>query len=441
MYILALFLQKRLYFHPPVRSSQKMAKKCIVILGGSYGGISAAHNILEHIIPSLPNSSTYELVLVSTSAYAMCRPACPRALISDKMFDQDKLFVSISKQFEQYKSNFRLINGTATELRSDQRTVSVNAAGAVESIDYHALIIATGASTYSPLFGFNRDEVFLRASWDAFRQALPLAKSIVIAGGGPTGVETAGELGEHLNGRAGWFSSKLESPKVAITLISAGDNLLPNLRPAIAKEAETHLAKVGVTIIKNARVKNVAQQGIQEELGTSHGPGIDDVAAKATLSLDNDTVIDADLYIPSFGTRPNTSFVTDSSLLTADHRIATNASTLRVDASGPRVYAIGDVSSYAAPSVHQLLAAIPVLTANIKRDLLAAAGKDVTGEDRVFKEDTRETQLVPIGKSKGVGAVMGYRVPSFLIWLIKGRDYWLWTTGNLWSGKQWAKEG
>ena len=52
----------------------------------------------------------------------------------------------------------------------------------------------------------------------------------------------------------------------------------------------------------------------------------------------------------------------------------------------------------------------------------------------------RETQMVTIGKSKGVGAVMGYQFPSFMIWLIKGRDYWLWTIGGLWTGKQWAKE-
>ena len=37
-------------------------------------------------------------------------------------------------------------------------------------------------------------------------------------------------------------------------------------------------------------------------------------------------------------------------------------------------------------------------------------------------------------------AAMGWRIPSFLVWLIKGRDYWLWTTGDLWSGKQCAKE-
>ncbi|KAF2126307.1 putative AMID-like mitochondrial oxidoreductase [Dothidotthia symphoricarpi CBS 119687] len=423
-----------------------MAQKHIVILGGSYSGVSTAHNVLKHILPSLPESSTYQVILVSTSSHAMCRPACPRALISDDMFNQDKLFVSIPKQFEQYKSSFRFIHGTATELHHDQRTVSLDIAGDIEQIDYYALVIATGASTYSPLFGFNRDEVFLRESWTVFREALPAARSIVIAGGGPTGVETAGELGEYLNGRAGWFSSKLSHPKVAITLVSAGDNLLPNLRPAIAQQAETYFAQVGVTVVKKARVKSAAPQGRQapahdEQFDTSHGPGIDDVAAKATLSLDNGTTIDADLYVPAFGSRPNTSFVTSPFLLTADRRIATNASTLRVDAAGPRVYAVGDVGSYAQPAIHQILAAIPVVTANIKRDLLSASGKNVGGEDRVFKEDTRETQMVPIGKSKGVGAAMGYKLPSFMIWLIKGRDYWLWTTGNLWSGKQWAKEG
>jgi hypothetical protein len=90
--------------------------------------------------------------------------------------------------------------------------------------------------------------------------------------------------------------------------------------------------------------------------------------------------------------------------------------------------------------VHAILSAVPVLCANVRRDLLLASGADVSGDDRVFVKDTRETQLVPIGRGKGVGSAMGWQLPSFLVWLIKGRDYWLWTTGGLWSGSQWAKE-
>jgi NADH dehydrogenase FAD-containing subunit len=410
------------------------SQKNIVILGGSYGGVSAAHYLLKHAVPQLPDKASHQVILVSTSSQIMCRPACPRALISDDMFNQEKLFVSIPKAFEQYpEGSFRFIHGTATELDHINRTVSVSfAVGNTEKIDFHALVIATGASTPSPLLSLNGDVDFLRSNWTAFRKALPTAKSIVVVGGGPAGVETAGELGEYLNGRAGWFSSKLANPKVPITVVAAGSEILPVLRPTIAKKAEAYLAKVGVTVLKNARVQTVVPQGA----GTEGA-----LTSKATLTLADGKTLEADLYIPATGTRPNTTFI-DEALLTSDGRVDTDPSTLRVDKAGPRVYAVGDVASYARPAIHSILSAIPVLGANIKRDLLLASGKEGTSvsEDRVFKEDTRETQMVPIGKSKGVGAAMGYQMPSFMVWLIKGRDYWLWTTGNLWSGKQWAKE-
>ncbi|KAI9740303.1 MAG: hypothetical protein M1834_004881 [Cirrosporium novae-zelandiae] len=409
------------------------SQKKIVILGGSYGGVSTAHYLLKHAVPHLPDQASYQVILASASSKAMCRPACPRALISDDMFPQEKLFVNIPKQFEQYpEGSFRFIHSTVTELDHTNQTVSINLAiGSTEKIDFHALVIATGTSTPSPLLGLNQDDESLRKNWTAFREALPTAKSIVIAGGGPAGIETAGELGEFLNGRAGWFSSKLENPKIPITVVSGSSNILPALRPVIAKRAEEYLAKVGVTVVKNARVKAVAPDGA----------GTNSITTKATLTLEDGKTLDADLYIPATGTRPNTSFI-HKTLLTADGHVDTNPSTLRVDKAGPRVYAVGDAASYSRPAIHLILSAIPVLCANIKRDLLLASGKDESsiGEDRVFKEDTRETQMVPIGKSKGVGAATGYQLPSFLVWLIKGRDYWLWTTGGLWSGKQWAKE-
>ncbi|KAM0333524.1 hypothetical protein ACHAQA_002189 [Verticillium albo-atrum] len=408
--------------------------KSIVIVGGSYGGVSTAHHLLRHAVPKLPNSSSYQLVLISAASQILCRPACPRALISDDMFNQEKLFVDIPTVFEQYpKGSFRFVHGTATNLDHVKRTVSVDlTAGKVETIEFHALVIATGASTPSPLLGLTHDVGALRASWAAFRKALPAAKHIVIAGGGPTGVETAGELGEYLNGRAGWFSSRPENPKVTITLVTSASKILPLLRPSIATKAEDYLAKVGVNVLKNARVKSVTP---------SQAGGEGEVASKATVTLEDGRTLDADLYIPATGATTNTSFISDA-LLTEDGRVGCIPGTLRVDKAGPRIYAVGDAASYARPAIHNILQAVPVLGANIKRDLLMEAGQTTSavGGDRIFKEDTREMQLVPIGRNGGVGAAMGWSLPSFAVWLIKGRDYWLWTTGDLWSGKQWAKE-
>ncbi|KAI1427874.1 FAD/NAD(P)-binding domain-containing protein [Xylaria sp. FL1777] len=405
----------------PKKSMADETKK-IVVLGGSYGGGPCQHVFTDHV----------------PARCSMCRPAAPRALISDAMFPQDKLFVSIPENFSQYApGSFVFKQGTATALDHENRTVSVllgkggESSGTELKIAYHALVIATGASTTSPLLGFTRDETALKLSWDAFRGALPKAKHIVVAGGGASGVEVAGELGEHLNGRAGWLSSTSSSPKVQITLLSGGPRILPYLRPAIAQTGEAYLAKVGVRVVHNTRVVTVVPAAA----------GVDDVAANAALTLDNGETLLADLYIPATGAIPNTKFVSDI-LRCPDGRVNTDPSSLRVVGAGQRVYAIGDVSAAARPAVHNILSMVPVLCANIKRDLLLAAGQSaqVAGEDRVFKEDTRETQLVPIGKSKGVGAAMGMKFPSFLVWLIKGRDYWLWTTGSLWSGKQWTKE-
>ncbi|KAI0133758.1 hypothetical protein BJ170DRAFT_175111 [Xylariales sp. AK1849] len=417
-----------------VQDSTTSQRKAIVILGGSYAGVSTAHYVLKHVIPKLFEPSSYRVVMVSTATEAMCRPGTPRALVSDEMFPQDKFFVNIPKQFEQYpKDRFLFVKGMATELDHVNRVVSVDLANSngTEKLDFHALVIATGASTPSPLLSFNRDEQSLKASWTAFRQAFTTAKRIVISGGGPAGIEIAGELGEHLNGRAAWMQSKLDNPNVSITVVTSGSKILPLLRTAIAEKAERFLAQVGVTVIKNARVKSV----VPEAAGTK------DVGSRATLTLEDGTTLEADTYIPAFGMIPNTSFV-DKSLLASDNRVDTDPKTLRVENAGPRIYAIGDAASWARPAVHNILGSVPVLGANIKRDLQLAAGREESsvGPSREFKEELREMQLVPIGKRKGVGAAMGWQLPSFLVWLIKGRDYWLWTTGDLWNGKHWAKE-
>lgn len=415
--------------------SKKQPDHNIVILGGSYGGISTAHYLLKHVIPVLLDHASYRITLVSASSEAFCRQASPRALLSDSMFPQDKLFVKIPELFDGYpKGSFNFIHGVATKVDTANRTVSISLKpqlDVTETVEFHALVIATGASTLSPLLGLNQDESVLRKDWATFRKSLPNAKNIVVSGGGPSGIETAGELGEFLNGPPCKFKSKSSSPKVSITVITASSRILPLLPTSSATKAEKFLEDVGVGILKNTRVVSVAPLEL----------GVQDVGSKVTLTTDSGDKINADLYIPAIGTKPNTDFV-PKALLAPDGRVDCSR-TFRVDEAGPRVYAIGDVASCVKhPAVHILFKAIPILCANMKKDLYIAAGKHIasTGADRVFIEDDRPNQLVPIGKSKGVGIAMGYRLSSFLVWLVKGRNYWLWTTGSIWSGKQWAKE-
>lgn len=399
--------------------------KQIVILGGSYAGISTAHYLLKHVIPLLP-PRTHRVMLVNPSTETMCRPACPRALISDSMFPQDKLFANIPTQFQQYPTvNFTFVHAKAIELKHADRevTLELNGDSSRQIVKYHTLVIATGSSTISPLLGYTKDSVYLRKKWQEFRSALPQARSIVIAGGGPAGIETAGELGEYLNGRG--LSKKRESAKVAITVVTSGMEILPVLRPSIASGAEQLLADVGVRVIKGTKVVSVSPSSA----------GTEEVATNATISLHDGTTLEADLYIPAVGVSYNTNFI-DKSLLDSSGRVAADSTTLRVVTGGDSMFAVGDVCSAARPAIHNVFAQIPIVCENIKRDLLDIGD---SGSDRLFSEDKRESQLVPIGRSKAVGAIMGWSLPGILVWLIKGRDYWLWTTSRLWSGSMWSK--
>jgi hypothetical protein len=52
---------------------------------------------------------------------------------------------------------------------------------------------------------------------------------------------------------------------------------------------------------------------------------------------------------------------------------------------------------------------------NLKRDLLAAHTNPEAkpeGQDRMYTRNEKEMQIVPVGPSKGVGAILGWRVPS-----------------------------
>lgn len=347
----------------------------------------------------------------------------------------DKSYYDIVKGFAAYPAGqFTFVEGTASSFDPATRTVGVTLPSKeVQTITYHSLIIATGTAPAWVAHGVHATHQLTQEAQKAFHAALPSAKTIVIAGGGPAGVETAGELAHELNGMPGMFSSAPKEPNVRITIVTADNKLLPVLRPAIAKKAEQLLAKMGVNVIYNTKVESALPVGAGNEDPATLA--LDGVTTKTTVTLSNGETMEADLYIPATGATPNTQFI-PKNLLNEKGYLENNAKTLRVDAAGANVYAIGDVASYSVGGVMDIYSAIPVLGENMKRDLL---GDKATGADKEYVPNTKETQLVPIGRSKGVGAIMGWKLPSFFVWMIKGRDYLTGMTMPIVDGSKWGK--
>lgn len=389
----------------------------IVFLGASYAGLGATHYFLKHVYPRLPTSPTikYQVILINASPKWYLRHASPRAIADTNLMPNEKIFIDIAPGFEQYGDKVKFIVGKATSWDPEKRVLFISEpAGKETSISYHSLVLATGSKSASPIWSSygNGHEEIEAALADANAQ-VKAAKSIVIAGGGPAGVETAGEIAANLNGAPGWFQSRPRNPKAQITLITSADKLLPRLRPALAKQAEIYLNQLGVDVQYNTKI-------------TSTSPASDG-SAQTKVTLSNGSEIFTDLYLPALGSTPLSSYV-PKHLLDAHGRVRTTESTLRVTSdAGPLVYALGDLTSFTMGGIPEIQLEVPVLASNMQRDLLAAHSDGLSskpkGEDRIYVPERRELQVVPVGRGGGVGAAWGWRVPSWAVWLIKGRDY------------------
>ncbi len=85
----------------------------------------------------------------------------------------------------------------------------------------------------------------------------------VIVGGGPTGVELAGALGELRNHVIRRDYPELDPREIRIILIEAGPRVLNHLSPASSAYAQRFLERLGVEVMTRAMVAEVTPSGVK----------------------------------------------------------------------------------------------------------------------------------------------------------------------------------
>lgn len=171
------------------RKKTLITMKNIVILGGSFAGVSTAHRIFKQAT----NSTPFKITLVSPNTDFYWNIASPRGIIPGQIED-DKLFQPISAGFDQYPAGkFEFVLGYAESLDIDAKKVRVSNN---ITLDYDFLVLGTGSNAKEgmPFKGVGSTEATKHALHD-FQSKVAKAKTIVICGAGVTGVEVAGELG------------------------------------------------------------------------------------------------------------------------------------------------------------------------------------------------------------------------------------------------------
>lgn len=370
----------------------------IVVLGGGFAGVGLGHYLLRHTIPAVTRVSssptTYKVLIVSPSTQFYWPMASPRAMVNKSLMPLEKLFASVPEGFKSYaKDAFEFVHGKAVSMDYQTCRVEVELAGSKEriSIPYHALIIATGASSKNPLWSAKDGEEVTKAAFHEMYERLPKAKSVVVGGGGPAGIETSAEMGAEYGG------SK------EITLISATSRLLEGrLRPSLGDAAAARLKQLGVNVRHNTRVESVS-------------PAAD---GTTTLTLSDGTMMATDIYIDATGLRPNTSFVPAALLNPDSGRVEVDLKTLRVK-DVPRVYAIGPAAAGSDGTILDIWRSTGPLMSNVEYDL--SEGR--SGKPKEYQRWEKETLIVPLGRKGGIGAFLGWKLPSMMVWMVKGRSY------------------
>ncbi|CAG8406310.1 unnamed protein product [Penicillium salamii] len=388
----------------------------IVIVGGGVAGISLAHYLLRHTLPVLTErlGQPYHLTLVSPSSHFYWKVAAPRALVESSQ-NNTETFVAIADGFQDYPaSQFTFVQAEATQVDEKARILHAKSPKTNENtpVKYDCLVIATGTSSHSPLFSLKGPHTQTQHELEHMQDRLRDAQSILVAGGGPTGVETAGELGA--------MSNRWPGAKKSVTLLSGNERLLSHASPGTSATAESKLDQLGVVINHGVRVTSAIQR--------EHGEKSWD------LILSDQSTRTVDVYIDATGSTPNTAFL-PSAWLDASGYVKTDQYSLRVDdAAG--VYALGSVTSFTNGSFFDAVEPVRPLADSIRDDELAinpdASRRGQTWWETFFGRRTREyrqkvslTQFVAVGRDGGVGELGGWRVPSALVYKAKARTLML----------------
>ncbi|KAL1961102.1 hypothetical protein VTO42DRAFT_3047 [Malbranchea cinnamomea] len=381
----------------------------IVIVGGNHAGVTLAHYLLREVLPSLNAGSdrdtpAFKVTLVSPSDHTFYKVVAPRVAVSSENIHIDTPFASIIDGFSNYdQSLFSFVRGEAVHLDERSKTVTVkptegaNGTPPAALVQYDSLVIATGTKSASPLWTLHGDYKHTKAAFEDLQRRLPQAESVLIAGGGPTGVETVGEIMHHYK------------PK-DITILSGTTRLLPTLNnTGVSAEAAKKLQSLGVKVIHNTRVTS----------STALPDG------RTSLELDDGSTKTVDVYINTTGGKPNTGFLPPS-WLDDKKKIAVDATTLRATKAPAGVYGIGDVASYSRGGLMDTKLPIPALGYSIWHDLRESAPAGVTPlKQKTYSQITKDMQIVPIGPGGGVGSLFDWRIPSWMVWLIKSRTFFV----------------
>jgi NADH dehydrogenase len=387
----------------------------VVIVGGGFGGLACARAL---------DGKPVDVVLLDRRNYHLFTPLLYQ--VATALLNPSDVAYPLRSAFRR-SANVRFRLEVVTGVDLDARVVRTQDG---EEIPYDSLVLATGST--NAYFGnpdLARYTIGMKTLDEALRlrnhvlsclekaaQANPLERApwltFVIVGGGPTGVEYAGALGELLALVLGRDFPELEPASGRIVLVEGADHLLPSFNHRLGSYAEGVLTRRGAEVRTATLVKAATDQQVQ---------------------LSDGETIAARTVVWSAGVQPSDPLADDGAARSRSRRLVAD-SRLRLD-GGDGVFVIGDTAAVGVQSGDTPgpggAGELPMLAPpamqegrHTARAVLARAGVDGATDPGPFRYQDKGT-MATIGRNAAVVQLGPLRITGFLGWVT-------WLVVHLW---------
>jgi NADH:ubiquinone reductase (H+-translocating) len=381
--------------------AQQTNPKNLVIIGGGFGGVNLA--LL------LKNDPTFIITLVDKNNYNFFPPLIYQ--VATGFLENSNISYPFRKLFRKYTNiHFRL--GELIGVEPKSKTIELNNG----KLSYDYLVLATGAeSNYFGMENIRNNAIPMKNVNDALemRNTLlqrveratitpdPLERkkllTIVVAGGGPTGVEVSGMLADL---RVHSFSKdypELKGSGAEIYLVDGSDHLLSAMSSASQKDTYDALNEMGVRIKLQTRVKDFTNDRVE---------------------LSNGEIIETKNLIWTAGVSAIVFAGIPQSCYGAGKRLLADPFNQVIGLEG--VYAIGDTSlqthQSAYPNGHPQLAQVSIQQARFLAANLRALERGKSLRPFIYKD---KGTMAIIGRNKAVADLPHHvHFKGFIAWFL-----------------------